>query len=419
MSLTCLCSTIFAQPSPKMINVMISPDHADWLYKSGEQVIFNVQVLRSNEPVKDVTVDYEIGPECFPENIKKDVVLKDGKISLKSSMKVPGFLRCKVTAKYEGRSYDGMATVGVDVDKIQPTTGEPEDFDAFWKKALDEAAKVPFSPEMKLLPEKCTSTQNVYEVSFHNDSPWSKIYGILIMPKKAGKYPAVLQVPGAGIHHFEGYNLGDKIITLEIGIHGIDVTLPQKFYDDLNSSSMNNYPWVNKNDKDRYFYKRVYVGCSRAIDFLASLPEVDADCIGVTGGSQGGGLSLVTAGLNKKVKFVALYYPALCDHSGYLHKRAGGWPHYFRNTEPKPGEVETLEYFDAVNFARRITVPGWYSWGFNDLSCPPTSTYSAYNVITAPKELHTYVENGHWYYPEQEAKRQAWLKEKCNVADGQ
>ncbi len=72
------------------------------------------------------------------------------------------------------------------------------------------------------------------------------------------------------------------------------------------------------------------------------LPEFNGTDVAVTGGSQGGALTIVTAGLDNRIKYMAALYPALCDHTGYLNKRAGGWPHYFRNAEPKPGEVETL-----------------------------------------------------------------------------
>jgi cephalosporin-C deacetylase-like acetyl esterase len=89
----------------------------------------------------------------------------------------------------------------------------------------------------------------------------------------------------------------------------------------------------------------------------------------------------------------------LCDFAGYLNNRAGGWPHYFKNTKPQPNEVETLPYFDVVNFARRV--PGWYSWGFNGVTCPPTSMHAAYNVIPGNKELILYLNTGHWTYPEQ------------------
>lgn len=407
------CVSVWAQPAQKLVNVVVSPDRVDWKCKAKEEVKFTVQVFRNENLVKDVVVDYELGPEYFPTVIKNDVLLKEGKTTLKASMKEPGFLRCKVTAKVDGRRYEGMATIAVDETKIRPMTAEPDDFDAFWANAITEARKQPLDPKMTLLPERCTSTQNVYHISYQNERPGSRMYGILIMPKKPGKYPAILQVPGAGIRPYSGINLGDQIITLEIGIHGVPVNMPQEVYANLAAGPLNGYNAINKNNRDTHYYKRVYTGCVRAVDFLYSLPEFDGNTLGVTGGSQGGALSIVTASLDPRVQFLAALHPALCDYAGYLHKRAGGWPHYFRNAQPVANEVETLAYFDAVNFARRLKVPGWYSWGYNDLTCSPTSMYSAYNVIPGAKELHLYLEVGHWVYPEQQAERMEWLKDKC------
>ena len=78
----------------------------------------------------------------------------------------------------------------------------------------------------------------------------------------------------------------------------------------------------------------------------------------------------------------------------------------------KKDKIETSRYFDAVNFARLIKVPGFYTWGYNDVTCPPTSMYAAYNVITAPKELLLMEETGHWTYPEQGDATTKWLLEK-------
>ena len=66
-----------------------------------------------------------------------------------------------------------------------------------------------------------------------------------------------------------------------------------------------------------------------------------------------------------------------------------------------------------VNFARRVKVQGYYSWGYNDMTCPPTSMYSAYNVIPGQKELHLYLDTHHWVYPEQTNQLRAWLRKKC------
>lgn len=396
-----------AQPPQKLVQVIISPDHADWKYELKENVTFKVQVYKDNVLMKNVAVDYELGPEFFPTEKKEDVVLKNGELTLKSSMKEPGFLRCKVIAKVEGRKYEGMTTVGYAVDKIRPTTPEPKDFDAFWSNAIADARKMPLDAKMVLLAERCSSTHNTYEISFQNERFGSRIYGILTVPKKAGKYPAILRVPGAGIRPY-GPEFNEDAITLNIGIHGISVTLPDEVYRNLAAGGLNSYPSINMNKRDSHYYKRVFLGCVRSVDFIYSLPEFDGR-VGVTGGSQGGALSIVTAGLDPRIKFLAAYYPAMCDFAGYLNKRAGGWPHYFRHTTPGPNEVETLAYFDVVNFASRVKVPGIFSWGFNDTVCPPTSMHAAYNVIPAEKELKLYLDTGHWTYPEERDLFKEWI----------
>lgn len=136
------------------------------------------------------------------------------------------------------------------------------------------------------------------------------------------------------------------------------------------------------------------------MDFLVSLPKYDGQNLGVQGGSQGGALSIITAALDPRINYLVAYYPALSDMTGYLNKRAGGWPHIFADSNLKyynnPKVIETLSYYDVVNFARILKTPGFYSWGYNDDTCPPTSFYAAYNQIKAPKEVFVIPETGHW-----------------------
>ena len=412
--LTTLTLTAFPQAGTPLIKVIVSPDHKDWTYKVNEQAKFSVQVLKYGNLIENVIVDYEAGPETFPDIKKENVVLKNGKLELSGTMKVPGFYRVRLWAVVDGRRYEGLATAAFEPEKIQPTVRDPSDFEKFWTEAIAEARKLSLDPRITLMPERCTSEANVYHISFQNNSYGSRIYGMLAMPKKPGKYPAILKVPGAGIRPYAGDSRTAALgfIVLEIGIHGISVILDPQVYMDLNGAALAGYNTVRMNDRNTHYYKRVYVGCVRAVDFIYTLPEFNGTDVAVTGGSQGGALTIVTAGLDNRIKYMAAVYPALCDHTGYLNKRAGGWPHYFRDAEPKPGEVETLGYYDVVNFARRVKIPGYYTWGFNDLTCPPTSMYSAYNIITAPKELHLFLETGHWQFPEQTEELNTWLVKK-------
>ena len=149
----------------------------------------------------------------------------------------------------------------------------------------------------------------------------------------------------------------------------------------------------------------VYSVCSHATEKESMKTTIE-------GGSQGGALAIVTAGLDNRIKGLICYYPALSDLTGYLHGRAGGWPHLFNgnvsNSNVLDQKVKVASYYDVVNFARQIKVPGFYSFGYNDMVCPPTTVYSAINVITAPKKLLIIPQTEHWTFPEQWQKANSW-----------
>jgi cephalosporin-C deacetylase-like acetyl esterase len=341
--------------------------------------------------------------------------LKDGKATIENfTMKNPGFLRCEVYATVEGKEYKGLGTAAFEPEKIQPTVKMPADFVEFWDQAKAELSKVPVDYKMTHLPDRSSEHVDVYQVSLQNIRH-SRIYGILSLPKGDKKYPAILLVPGAGIRPYSG-DINKSIrgaITLQIGIHGVPVDMAPEVYENLMAGPLNGYWSSNIWDKDLYYYKRVYLGCIRAVDFLVSLPQYDGENLGIQGGSQGGALSIITAALDPRIKSLTAMFPALSDMTGYLHGRAGGWPHIFGNQNrkyyDKPEVIETVGYYDVVNFARILKTPGFYTWGFNDETCPPTSYYSAYNSITAPKEVFVVPETGHWTYPEQGRKADDWL----------
>lgn len=400
-----LATMAHSQPAERPVQVLITPDHADWLYQPGEQVKLKISVLKNSVFLPNVEVRYELSEDMMKPHKTGTVTLKNGAADLKAgTLKKPGFLRCQAYIKYNGKEYRGITTVGFSPEKIAPTAKLPEDFLSFWNDAKAQAAKIPMDTRMTLMPERCTETVNVYHVSLQSYEWGTRLYGILCTPKAPGKYPAILKVPGAGIRPYYGdaERAARGIITFEIGIHGIPVNMPAEVYNNLNQGALRNYPAFNLDDKDRYYYKRVYIGCVRAIDFIYSLPEFDGSNLITLGGSQGGALSIVTAGLDSRVKGLVAFYPALCDLTGYLHGRAGGWPHMFRDgANNLPQKIATSQYYDVVNFARQVKVPGFYTFGYNDMVCPPTTTFSAYNSVTAPKQLVIAENTAHYTYPEQ------------------
>jgi cephalosporin-C deacetylase len=402
------------------VSVTVTPDRADWTYRPGDPVSFRIDVLRDGHPVQGATIKYGVGPEMLPPVTEATAVVADAPLSVSAgTMTSPGFLRLVATVEIEGHTYRGVGTAGFSPEAIQPTQTNPSDFDAFWDGERARLAALPIDARWTPMPDYGTADASCWQVNLQNvgvTEGASRLYGVLCMPRASGKYPALLSVPGAGVRPYRGWAelAGRGVITLQIGIHGIPVIQPQEVYDGLGRGGLNGYPTFGLDSRERYYYRRVYTGTLRANDFLTSLPEWDGRNLGVTGGSQGGALAIVTAGLDRRVTRLAAYYPALSDLTGYLNGRAGGWPHMFRATEGPnvhrdEAKIATSRYYDVVNFARRVTAEGLYSWGYNDETCPPTSMYAAYNVITASKRLMLAYDTGHRTTQEQVDEVNDWL----------
>lgn len=404
---------VVAQPAERLYHVSVYPESGRWNYEPGQKVKFNVSLTRCDVPVDgDTEFRYEVSEDMMEPFKSGTMKLKNGNATIDAgTMKKSGFMRCKVTLKQDGREYTGMGTVGFAPEKLQPVTQQPADFHEFWDKAIADARKWDLEPMMTLMPEKCTPKVNVYHVSWANSGWESRMYGILTVPAAPGKYPAILKLPGAGVRGYNG-DIGHTekgVMILEIGIHGIPVNLPAEVYTRLYNGALKGYHSFNLDDRDRFYYKRVITGCVRAIDFIEQLPEYNG-CLATFGGSQGGGLSVIVAGIDKRVGALVSYYPAMSDMAGYTAGRAGGWPHTMKDKRfHTPEIVNTLSYYDVSSFAREISVPGFYTFGYNDMVCPPTTTYSVYNVIDAPKQLKVAETTAHYAYAEQNWDAWNWV----------
>jgi cephalosporin-C deacetylase len=391
--------------------IQVTADHNDWNYVPGEAVKFTVAGPAGT------TINYTIGPEMMPAESKSAVIPENGALVLEGgTMKQPGFLRCVASAK-GGRP--GLATAGFSPEKIKPFQTEPADFDAFWARAKAELAAIPMDAKLTPLPQYTNEQYEAFEVNLQNigtpPAKTSRFYGVLCVPRGEGPFPAIMSGPGAGVYPPGPETSWAKrgFITLSVGVHEIPVVK------DPNAAPApripGTYPMIGLEDPNRYYFRRVFMGLLRANDYLVTHPKWDRKNLIAAGGSQGGFLAIVTAGLDPRVTLCRVSFPAYCDATAYLHGRPGGWPaSWFKfetmNDDPnRAARIATTAYYDGVNFARRIKVPGHYGWGYNDDTCPPDSTFAAYNVITAPKQLAIVKEMGHPKVPALAEREDAWL----------
>jgi cephalosporin-C deacetylase-like acetyl esterase len=419
----------FGNPRKQFVQVVATPNHADSRYAVGQTALLRIAAQEGGVPLDGTKVYFKVGPEMFLPAGRDSVVFSDGEALIPmGTLTDPGFLACQyefVTA--DGKKYSDLVKLAFSPEQIQTFTPMPKDFEQFWQKALKEARKVDLEPECFDVPDATNDQLVTKLVRLHvGKNKW--IFGMLTIPRSGSLssgegggrgLPVVLCPPGAGSTKVfpSDYFGREGMIYLKIEIHDNDPRIPNDEYNQMRAKKCDGYMRRGMASKDTYYYKDVYVGCARAIDFLCSLPEWDGRNVIVTGGSQGGALTIITAALNEKVTMCAPFYPALCDLTGFLHQRAGGWPKFFsgfykdgKSDIPNEQAVETLQYFDVVNFARLLKVPTFMSWGYNDDTCSPTSVWAAWNAISSPKERDITPSSGHWRFPTSQQKCLEWMK---------
>ena len=399
------------------------PVHADWLYQTGENAKVEVSFCKYGIP-RDGELKYSIGNDMLQPDKHGSVKLKNGRAVINmGTKKTPGFRDMKLSVSLDGKTYEHHIKVGFSVDKIKPYTQEPQDFRSFWQKNVEELKQVPMSYTKELYKDYCTDKIDCYLVKLQIDKMGHSMYGFLFYPKNAqpGKHPVVLCPPGAGIKTIKDpmrnkYYAENGFVRFEVEIHGLDPRISSETFGEI-SRAFNDrnggYLANGLENKDIYYMKHVYVGLVRCIDFLTSLPEWDGKNVAVQGGSQGGALAIIAAGLDSRVTQCVANHPALSDMAGYAAKGGtGGYPHFCRQPQILSNKdcLNTLAYFDVVNFARYVKAPTYLTWGYNDVTCPPTTSYAVWNTLKCTKESLLTPINEHWTTTETNRGQMEWIK---------
>jgi cephalosporin-C deacetylase len=273
---------------------------------------------------------------------------------------------------------------------------KPADFETFWQGVLRQAEAIPLNPELVQDPLRTSGDIEVFQV-FYDSLDKVRIAAWYCRPRRRPeRSPAILFLPG--------YQM-DPPIPKEWARKGY-IALSVAPRGKLRSMHQFNpgYPNLltyNIVDRHTYTYRGFYVDTWRGIDFLLSRPEVDPTRMGVTGTSQGGGLTICTAAMRPQIRAAAAGAPYLC---GYLDaiELTHTYPYeeindYLRQyPDRRPAVEETLAYFDGLNFAAHITCPIIVNIGLQDNVCPPETGYALFNRIgAADKRLYPYDGHGH------------------------
>ena len=273
---------------------------------------------------------------------------------------------------------------------------KPSDFDAFWDDVLQQASAIPLDVELIPDPLRTSDDVEVFQV-FYTSLDHVRIAAWYCRPvKRAVRAPAVMFLPG--------YQM-DPPIPKEWARKGyIALSIAPRGKLRSNRQFNPGYPNLlthNIVDRHTYAYRGFYVDTWRGVDFLLSRPEVDPARLGVTGSSQGGGLTITTAAMRREVRAAAAGAPYLCGYVDSI-ELTHTYPYeeindYLRLYPERRRDVEaTVAYFDGINFASRISCPIIVNIGLQDNVCPPETGYALFEHIAATeKQLYPYDGHGH------------------------
>jgi cephalosporin-C deacetylase len=404
-----LLQPLFAQNANKpepTIKVVVRADRANATYHLGEKVVFQLAVTDGGQPAKGI-VDWVILKDGLPTEQKGSAELADGKGLASGSLGEPGFIQVRVayrpSAKAKAKATPVVALGGAAIDptEIKRSLPVPDDFDAFWDGMKKKLAAVPVEP--KLVPVK-SPVKDVASFDLTAPALGLQISGYLSKPvgAKPKSLPIILTVHGAGV---SDSSLGGSaswakrgFLAMDMNAHGLPNGQPKQYYADLYAGPMKDYRFENRADREKAYFTGMMLRLVRAIDVLTAQPEWDGQHVVVSGASQGGYQAIAAAGLDARVTFFAAGVPAGCDHSGMLAGRIAGWPKLVPVVagKPDPAVLEAARYVDCMNFATRTKAAGCYfTVGFIDNVCPPTSVYAAYNQVAIPKEIYDDIPSGH------------------------
>jgi len=345
----------------------------------------------------ELEVIHCLGPRHFYQKVDlKDVAPgKDGKVHVKFQPKftMPGVsdVWCRLVDADGWVNWVGRYRMGYELEAYQPKLLVQPDHKEFWDDTLKALRAQPLDAKTERVARFADHpTFELYEVSF---TGWAgkRIWAMLFVPKEGQRpLPAVVTAhPG---------NKGWSVNKGPDGLYGSKPPQDPRFVTivplirghapDEQSIPFNHPWWGPLDDRDTYVARSWYCAMVRALDYLATRPDlVDMKKIIASGGSQGGALALVTAALDERVAVCIADCPANCQPQEIMDHYASFGPS--RGQVPAGQTVEQvqkmLSYYNPVNFCPWIKCPTYVGSNIGDLTVHSMGPLAAYHNLTALK----------------------------------
>lgn len=379
-----------------LIKIKASPKSG--LLKGSQTPSYNVD-LKSTYKVKQdgkltVMVTTDMG-EKVTEKFYNVKLGKEGSRSIDVDLprQQPGFYQVRFMLNLSFYDDTLKRIYGVEPERITAQTNKPGDFDTFWDNSKTVLSKIEPQYKVTRQADQSTKDKDVYLVEMRS---WGNavIRGWLTIPvKRSKKIPVKYRLPGYVI------TMKPTLDDDEFAVFNLNVRGNGNSKDALKYNG--EYNLYHINSRDEYIYRAVYMDCVRGMDFITAYADYfgfDEDKVAVVGGSQGGALALVLAGLDNRAKLVTAELPLYSDIRDaikigtalYPEKKSPVWMlgDYVRKT-PSFNEKRLFalwDYYDPINFAPAVKCPVLLAVSLLDELCPPRASFAMYNQLASKKK---------------------------------
>ena len=366
--------------------INVTTDQNDAYYEVGQTATFNITSQQSGQ------VNYTLRYDNFADPIQTGTLnINSGQTqTLTHTANEAGIVICTV----DMNGNNAITAAAFSPFEIEAFEDEPADFDAFWNTQKNILAGIPMDAQVTW--HSNTSYSTTYRVNLGNINN-RRVYGYVSIPNGSGPFPAVVTFPAFGdvantASPEEYLSENANVISMSVSIHNVQ---PDQV--DPNAYEPDDYT-----NRDGLYYKNAIMGGVRAIDYIFSRPDFDGQNLGVTGVSQGAGLSTIISGLDNRVTFLMHSNPVLSQNTGLKYGKATGFPNYIQRSRNEVGTpaheaqvVEAVKYYDAIYFARRFNGTSLSLISYEDVVTPAATSFGVFNELKGPKILVHSLNLGH------------------------
>ena len=387
--------TCFAQK--RIAQITLTSSAHDGIIATNSPVTLTASIKNKLDEVINGTVVWSAHSPVFksPTPVQQAITLGRQQTSSHTfsfSMPSAGFaeIECQLVTAANKKTRSARYRIGSHVEDIVCPLTREADFFNFWEDSLAQLASI--APNFQLRPHEQQSQSKVslFEVSMQSFDNVC-VRGWLEIPKQDGLFPTVLRVPGYG-QNMKPVGDQEDLIVFSFNPRGHGNS-----QDDIPGEPQDY--WVRGlDDRNTYFYRGAYLDCVRAVDFLCTLDKVDQKKIAVWGASQGGGFAFATAALDNRIDLCVADIPFLCNWANYFELTH--WDEMEDWLDKKQHRswartLKTMSYFDTMNLCERVTCQTIMNVGLQDQTCPPTTSFAAFNRIPGTKTYKIYPTRGH------------------------